>query len=156
MLKLEEPLYIRIINTYVGRSPTSTITKTLLGAAFSMQYLLTNGSAVTDYEQTWSIKMSPFFTFIQSFQVKRIENYQFTINTIWTPASTALVFFTREQNVYIFGSCCNFIYGSNEFFVARQFMNFRHSVSILSKLVTQRILFVINTTINLYLMSVFK
>lgn len=33
------------ISFHVGRSPTSTITNTLFGAAFSMQYLLITGSA---------------------------------------------------------------------------------------------------------------
>lgn len=35
--------------TYVGRSPTSTLTKILSGAACSMQYLFRTGSAVSKY-----------------------------------------------------------------------------------------------------------
>lgn len=63
--KLEKQLWIWMISTYVGRSPTSTITKTLLGAAFSIQYLLTNGSAGIQFSSKhcqWQMSNSYFIS----------------------------------------------------------------------------------------------
>lgn len=81
------------------------MTKRLFGAALSMPYFVTNGSAAMDSTKFYSkyqlrfffviFEMHNFSVFVMNFG-SVYDNYSLTIVAIWTPRMAGFVFFARK------------------------------------------------------------